>query len=264
MENMTPKQRSKCASALLTYRTGSLFFMSVSSENIRENDGLVMSLLVDGAKIAEASVKVDERETSTWKIHSACDKVSDPCSSITPAVLAVPDSACNEVTDPCPSHDIEAMKNAFREGVQATWVYYNKRTEESYERVFSLKGFTKAYNAFQELSELTRKGRQKAEIEFKKELKKFKKELKELHREAKISDDFSRQIEKLNEDACSTNLYFKVRGFFSGWDISCPRCGERYSVDRVFSKATLEIVEKYAVNRKLSLTQFLRYMGECY
>ena len=96
---------------------------------------------------------------------------------------------------------------------------------------------------------------QKAEIE-------LKKKFKRLNREAKINDNFSRQIEKLNKDACSTNLHL-TKNFIGSWRISCPRCGE-YSADRLFPKAILEAAEKYAVDRELSLTQLLRYMGECY
>ena len=69
------------------------------------------------------------------------------------------------------------------------------------------------------------------------------------------------ELRKLGETPCTTRLRFvKVAG--AAWFLTCPDCSV-IPASRVYPQAILNVVEQWAINRSLTMTDLLRVTGEC-
>ena len=71
------------------------------------------------------------------------------------------------------------------------------------------------------------------------------------------------ELTKLDTAPCRTTLYFRNLGLFGDdWHITCPGCGAM-PADKLFPKMLIEQVDGFSVDGKLTVTDFLRYSGDC-
>ena len=76
-------------------------------------------------------------------------------------------------------------------------------------------------------------------------------------------ENLSAELALLKIDQCATTLEFIDQGIFGrDWWITCPTCSA-VPVGQVYPKAFLDALDKWAVGREITVTDFLELYGQC-
>ena len=76
-------------------------------------------------------------------------------------------------------------------------------------------------------------------------------------------ENLSAELALLKIDQCATTLEFIDRGIFrTDWWITCPTCSA-VPVGQVYPKAFLDALDKWAVGREITVTDFLELYEQC-